>query len=278
MSDEVATRIREAIADHGPITFAEYMEHALYGPGGFYERPPVGEHGHFVTNPHIHPVFADLVRFALGELRDALGDPDPFTLLELGAGDGTLAGQLLASHAEVEPTPVDYAAVEISPGARHALTALGLRVAERIEDLPRTESASVFANELLDNLPFRRVRATDAGSVEVRVGVADDGALVGTEAALDDELAALTPETLERGKEAVIPIGALTLVDRLAAWMRRGYVLLIDYGAEGPGAAGEVHGYRGHRVLADVLADPGVPTSPRASTSVRWHSARRPPA
>ncbi len=71
----------------------------------------------------------------------------------------------------------------------------------------------------------------------------------------DVELAAIAPD-LEDGAEAVIPTGAFAFVDELAGTLGRGYAVLIDYGANGP-QAGEVHGYRGHRVVEDVLADPG---------------------
>ena len=62
MSERAAEEIREAIRDHGPIAFDEFMELALYGPGGFYEEPPVGADGDFVTSPHVHEVFAEPAR------------------------------------------------------------------------------------------------------------------------------------------------------------------------------------------------------------------------
>lgn len=253
MSEEVAARIRAAVRDHGPITFAEFMEHALYGPGGFYETPPVGREGHFVTSPHVHPVFADLVRFALLEAHDALGRPEPFRVAELGAGDGTLARELLFGFRAID-LPVDYTAFEISSGARARLRELSVRVGERIEDAGPLEDAVVLANELLDNLPFRRVRRGSGGLVEVRVGLRG-GALVELEVPCEGALAELAPP-LGAGEEATVPVVALGLVERIAAVLRRGYVLLIDYGSAG-GPAGEVHGYRDHRVLEDVLADPG---------------------
>ncbi|MEW6060061.1 MAG: SAM-dependent methyltransferase, partial [Actinomycetota bacterium] len=100
MSENVAAQIRDAIRDHGPITFAEFMERALYGPGGFYERPPVGREGHFVTSPHVHPIFAELLMCAFSELWADLGRPDPFPVVEVGAGDGTFALDLVRLAAE----------------------------------------------------------------------------------------------------------------------------------------------------------------------------------
>ncbi len=260
MSEEVASRIRAAIADHGPITFAEFMEHALYGPAGFYERPPVGVEGHFVTSPHVHAVFADLLRFALGEMREALGDPEPFQIVEVGAGGGTLARALLDGFAETGGPAIAYTAVEVSPGAREKLAALSVRVAERIDDVGSIDRACVIANELLDNLPFRRVRRHADRLTEVRVGVESDR-LVDVESACDAELVALAP-AFGDGEQATVPTGAIAFVDRLARALVRGYALLIDYGsgATGSGAtgsAGEVHGYRDQRVLEDVFDDPG---------------------
>jgi SAM-dependent MidA family methyltransferase len=260
MSEEVASRIRAAIADHGPITFAEFMEHALYGPGGFYERPPVGVEGHFVTSPHVHAVFADLLRFALDEMRESLGDPEPFQIVEVGAGDGTLARQLLFGFAEADHVAVDYTAIEISTGAREALSGLPVRVATAIEEVAQIGRACVFANELLDNLPFRRVRRHADRLSEVRVEV-DGERLVDVESACDAELVALAP-AIGDGEEATVPTGALEFVDRLARVLVHGYALLIDYGSGttgsgATGSAGEVHGYRDQRVLEDVFDDPG---------------------
>lgn len=259
VSEQVARRIREAIDDHGPIPFAEFMELALYGPGGFYERPPVGERGHFVTSPHVHPVFADLLRLALLELRRALGEPEPFPVVELGAGDGTLARQLIESFADVDGVALAYAAVEVSAGARAELARSGFRVEERLSNVPQHERACVLANELVDNLPFRRLRSSGSGPVEVRIGL-NDGAIVEVEAAWDGDPADVPSVMLDHPDvEVLVPVGAMDLLAELAAWARERsvYVLLIDYGIERETGAAEVHGYRDHRIIADVLADPG---------------------
>jgi SAM-dependent MidA family methyltransferase len=253
VSEEVAARVRAAIADHGPIRFDEYMELAFLRPGGFFEPPPVGPRGHFVTATHVHPfVFAHCVRTALLETWHALDEPDPFRVVELGAGDGTLAEALLDAFDELPLPSVDYVGVEISAGAREALVGRGLKTAEEVEDLEPFEGV-MFANELLDNLPFVPVRGRGGGLVEIRVGLAAGDGLVEVEVPWSREDAA---PTLRDGQESTIPVGAFAMLDSVVTRLRRGSLLLIDYGRnEGP--AGAVHGYREHREVADVLSDPG---------------------
>lgn len=253
MSAEVAERLRALIRDGGPITFARYMDEALYGPGGFYRGTPVGLRGDFVTSPHVHPIFSRLVGAALEELWTHLGRPAPFRVVEAGAGDGTMARELVAGfgRAGIE---LELEAVEASPGARTALAEIATTVAGTIAELAVLEPGVVVANELLDNLPFRRVRVHDGALGEVRVGLEGDR-LVEVETPCDPDLVAEAP-ALSDGGEATIPVGALAFVELLAARLRTGYALLIDYGSAG-GPAGEVHGYRSHRMLGDVLDDPG---------------------
>ncbi|MGZ8623949.1 MAG: SAM-dependent methyltransferase [Actinomycetota bacterium] len=253
MSAPVRTAILEAIRDHGPISFAEYMELALYGAGGFYEDPPVGAEGDFVTSPHVHRVFGELLGRAIAELRSALGDPAPFRITEVGAGDGTLATQLLGT---LGVNGLVYTAVERSAGARDALAAIdGITLRESLS-ATGGDPHLVLANELLDNLPFRRVRRTPDGPREVRVG-SIGGRLVEVLAdpGPDDDLAHAAT-VLERDEEAVVPDDALGFVDDVAAALTRGYALLIDYGELGSSGGG-AHGYRGHRVVDDPLDMPG---------------------
>jgi SAM-dependent MidA family methyltransferase len=228
--------IADAIRDHGPIAFAEFMELALYGPGGFYEATPVGagEDAAFVTSPHVHPVFGRLVGSAIRELWELLDRPNPFRMHEVGAGDGTLARQLLESLADL---PVRYTAVERGAASRASLAALGsVDVADGLAGDPHV----VLANELLDNLPFRRFR----GDAEVLVGMEGD------------RFVEVVADGAAGGTDTIVPEGTLALLDRLAATLTRGYALLIDYGGSGH-AGGPVHGYAAQRVVEDLLADPG---------------------
>jgi SAM-dependent MidA family methyltransferase len=136
---------------------------------------------------------------------------------------------------------VDYEAIEVSPGARSALTTVtGVRSGDELKGAPHV----VVANELLDNLPFRRVR----GDREIRIGLEGER-FVEIETPWDGEPVLVDGEML-------VPVGAFAFIDRLAQTLERGYILLIDYGAVGsPG--GDIHGYRDHRVVEDVLIDPG---------------------
>ena len=253
MSETVAERIRAAIRDRGPIAFDEYMGEALYGPGGFYERSPVGERGHFVTSPHIHPIFSRLVGTAIEELWLGIGRPEPFRLVEAGAGDGTMGRELVEGFARAA-IALEYSAVEAGTNASTSLAAITPQVVERLSDLQPLDPGVLVANELLDNLPLRRIRRRGSELLEVRVGL-DGRRLVEVEAPCDAGLRSLAPAP-EDGAEATVPVGAFAFVEELCSSLRRGYALLIDYGSAG-GPAGEVHGYRDHRVVGDVLADPG---------------------
>ena len=249
MTTRVERAIVSAIGEHGPISFAAFMDLALYGSGGYYENPPVGTDGDFVTNPHVHQVFGQLLGAAIRASHEALGAPAPLRLTEVGAGDGTLARSLLTALADLS---LDYVAVERSPGAREVLAGIdGLHVADALDDRPHV----VLAHELLDNLPFRRVRMTDDGPKEVRVGL--DGDRLGEVLADPDDSLLARAEGLEAGEESVHPDGALAFIDGLAERLTRGYALLIDYGAVGSPGGGP-HGYRRHRVVEDMLAEPGT--------------------
>ena len=241
--EQPATAIRAAIAADGPIGFDRFMDLALYGPGGYYERPPVGPQGDFVTSPHVHPVFGELLARALRELWTHLDRPDPFRLVEIGAGDGTLARQLREHLGDL---PLRYTATERSRGALQELSRIsGIEVASRIPADPHV----VVGHELLDNLPFRLVR----GDAEIRVDV-DGERFVEVRTALDHSAGVARDAGDE---ERTVPTGAIALLDELTGALVHGYALFVDYGAD-HGTGGPVHGYRDHRVVEDVLARPGT--------------------
>lgn len=253
----VADAIAEVIGLEGPIRFDRFMEMALYAPGGYYDRPPVGPgpDADFVTSPHVHPVFAQLLAEAIRDLHDALGGPRPFELIEVGAGDGTLLSGLLPGLDDLSPR---VTAVERSPGARASLSGIeGIDVRDTLPppDLP----AVMLAHEVLDNLPFRRFRAAAEGVREIHVGRDADRfveVLVTPPVGLE-----LPGQASSAGKEMVLPSGALGFLaeafpDPTGDGPPRA-VLAIDYGGE-RGGGGPSHGYAGHRLVEDVLQAPGT--------------------
>jgi SAM-dependent MidA family methyltransferase len=248
--------IRRAIAERGPVSFAEFMELALYGPGGFYEEPPIGEAGHFVTSPHVHVVFGILVGRAVRECLEEMGEAEPPCVVEVGAGDGTLFGLLRAAVGEQGRR---FVAVDRSTGAREAIASRhpGVRVAASLETLDQHVEGVVVANELLDNLPFRWIRRDDAGEVHEALVEVDGDRLAPLWRPFppdDGEGLEAVPPGLAPGADAVLAEGALHFVERLARMLRRGYAVLIDYAAGGKAG---IHGYRGQRAVEDVLDRPG---------------------
>jgi SAM-dependent MidA family methyltransferase len=274
----LAARLRRRIDASGPISFTEFMEAALYDPDeGFYAGTPVGEGGHFVTSPHTSPVFGELLARQLQEMRAVLGEPDPFTIVEAGAGDGTLGRQIVRALPARDLLKTDYVFIERGTSAGRALDdltpALGVH-ARVVADIGLLDAGSVegcvLANELLDNLPFRRARRTAEGLVEQMVSLGASAGPDGEPPFVLIDGPVIDP-ALERGaapgQECILPTGALEFVERAVHVLRRGYLLLIEYAAPDPADPLEpradplgpsaVHGYRRHRVVADVLTDPG---------------------
>lgn len=252
----LAERLLARIRVTGPMTFAEFMELALYDPDeGFYARAPMDRH--FVTSPHVSPAFGKLFARQVAECWEQLGRPDPFAVVELGAGDGTLARQILGAVRTVPElaSSLRYVGVERTPGQSDALRAGGL---EAIGSL--AEAAPVIgcliANEVLDNVPFHRLRERDGRIVEVLVGAEGDR-LVEIEEEPTEEVTKALTRPLAPGEERPVSPRALRLVREISAALERGYAFLFDYGFVEGETPGPVHAYRDHRVLEEVLAEPG---------------------
>ncbi|HEX2267290.1 MAG TPA: SAM-dependent methyltransferase, partial [Actinomycetota bacterium] len=218
----LAERLRQRIASEGPITFAEFVEAALYDPNdGFYAHAAVGEDAHFVTSPHISAAFGSLVGRQIEEFWELLDRPAPFTVVEGGAGTGVLARQILEALAEPIRRITRYVAVERSASAREAMHAAGTEVAATIGEVRGGAIGCVIANELLDNLPFHRVKATEQGIVELYVSLDRDRFVLEEEAPSSEEVMRLAP-SLHVGDEGVVSLEALQLLDQAAELLDRG--------------------------------------------------------
>ena len=240
----LVARIHEVIAQEGPITFARFMDLALYDPDGGYYRSGTarpGRDGDFLTAPEAHPIFGAALARAVADAWDRLGRPDPFVLREYGAGTGTLALAVLDGLAAERPdlaAHLRYDAIEVEP---RRLDAIAARLAEagHADVLVGAETSLapvrgfVIANEVLDALPVHRVVVREGVLREVLVG-SRDGAFVDVEAepttpALAARLAEESIHLVE-GQHAEICLALGPWLSTAAADLERGVLLLIDYG------------------------------------------------
>lgn len=151
-ADRILTRIDEA---GGALRFDRFMDESLYGDDGFYTsgRGRAGRRGDYITSPEIGPLFGTVLARALDTWWDDMGCPEGFTVVDAGAGPGTLARSVLAAEpACLVGRPEAYVAVEIS-AAQRLLHPPEVTSTDRLPDGSIT--GVVVANELLDNLPFR---------------------------------------------------------------------------------------------------------------------------
>jgi SAM-dependent MidA family methyltransferase len=264
MAGRAADEIRAAIEDAGgAIPFSRFMELALYGEHGFYtttaDAGSAGRRrGDFITSPEVGPLYgAVLARFLDAEW-ERLGRPDPFTVVDAGAGPGTLARAVLAARPACTDA-LHYVAVEIS-AAQRAHHPDGV---ESRPDLPPGPiDGVVVANELLDNLPFR-IAVHDGAWREAYVTALPDGSFAEVLSAPFDPLPAVLPARAAHGARAPLQDAARAFVEQARALVRRGCVVVVDYTrvrtaelAALPWRAW-LRTYRGHERGGHYLADPG---------------------
>ena len=303
-------------AREGPIPFDRFVDAALYDEdGGFYTRGGgAGRAGRdFVTSPEVGVLFGALVARYLDRAWTELFRPDPFVVVDAGAGRGRLAADVLRAEPECSPRcgtssssapprcgslerelltlePADRAfgpAVRDDPDeAPRPVEDIG-PIATSLPEFPAIELAAgvVIANELLDNLPFRLVERASAGWTEVRVGLAPDGfAEVAVPAppeiadAADDVAAGATIPT---GARLPVPTATVDWLDECARLLRRGFLVVIDYADTAASLAARAQDewlrtYRGHQRGETPLAAPGAQdiTSTVPAEHLVAHTAR----
>ncbi len=244
--------VAEIQAQGGRIPFARFMELALYAPGlGYYSAGArkFGAAGDFVTAPELSPLFARCLARQCEPVLHALGNGD---ILEIGAGTGAMAAEVLAELARRAALPARYFILELSADLR-ARQAESLR--ERVPELaarvswldawPRALRGVVLANEVMDAMPAHRYTVTEQGLAELYVAwneEAGDGAVSGflwqtgepSSEILAARLTALQQELGEGyfapGYTSEINLAAEGWLGEIGARLEAGAVLLIDYG------------------------------------------------
>ncbi|MCK9202507.1 MAG: SAM-dependent methyltransferase [Gallionella sp.] len=255
-------------AQGGWITFARYMELALYAPGlGYYTAGAhkFGEAGDFITAPELSPLFG---RTVARQVAEVMSQSVPH-VMELGAGSGKLAADMLAELERIGSLPESYSILEVSADLRERQQALlherlphlAARV-HWLDALPETFGGAMVANEVLDALPVHLLhwrggdthvpenelerdgldaealtlalsRLRERGQVLLERGVvANDTGFGWQDRPITDE------ELLQAAQRIDVPDGYVSeiclaqrgLINSLAQRLQQGALLFVDYG------------------------------------------------
>jgi SAM-dependent MidA family methyltransferase len=278
--------IAQEIRSHGPITVARFMELALYHPEfGYYVAGPPrsGWRGHFLTSAELDGAFGELWARGFEEVWRACGRPDRFDLIEIGPGEGGFAEAVLGATDGDFARALHYRLVEPS-GALRARQATRLERFPRtswsasLDDLPPVDAGCVFANEVLDNQPVRVVERRNGDIHEVLVDVGDGGFTLDRIPAAPDIIDWLDGAGvhIRRGGRGEIGQVADRLVGTAAGRLRRGALILCDYGMAGEEAeqrpGGTIACYSKTGVDDDFLDSPG---SKDITSHVNWTALER---
>jgi SAM-dependent MidA family methyltransferase len=248
-SEELKAAIRERIAAEGRIPFSQFMAMALYHPQhGYYSSPrqQMGRHGDYLTSPEVNPIFGSLVAKQLCQMWQAMGEPQPFTVVEMGSGSGLLARDILAWAGRRAPEffqALEYRLIEVNDwlvdGQRRLLRQVDASLAKvtwlsSLEAIAAESVSGCFlSNELIDSFPVHRVVVRDGRLHELYVEWQEERFVesLGPPSTLQLEdyfhrLGLLPGE----GCSAEVNLEALEWMKTVANALRRGFVLTFDYG------------------------------------------------
>jgi len=237
-SQRVAAHLRTLIEDAGGwIPFSRFMEAALYAPGlGYYAAGAMkfGAAGDFVTAPEMTPLFSRTLAHAIAPvLAEISGE-----VLELGAGSGRLAVDMLGELERLGALPARYGILEVSADLRERqqetiaceLPHLAGRV-QWLDALPVHFNGVILGNEVLDALPVELVHWTENGPFSRGVALEGD-AFAWQDRPIADPVLRARAEALKLapGYLSEVNLAADALIASLAECLERGLILMIDYG------------------------------------------------
>ena len=254
------------IAKYGPVTFESFMNFVLYDDDqGYYPTrrrasgsKPVGTDGDYFTSPTTHPVFGALLALQLREMWLLLDSPSEFTVIEMGAGDGTLRSDILQYVQQELPDfaqTIQYVATDLVPPSN---------VNGVIDSscLPVDVVGCIISNELLDAYPFNRFIVQDGVVKEIFVDY-QGGEFVDSigEVSEPEITARVDPflHSLTEGYKGEVNLRLAYWSDSVSAALQRGYVITIDYGYDRPDLyepsrrSGSMRCYYQHTLSQDPL-------------------------
>ena len=247
--NELIEIIKSQIRKNGPITFSKFVELALYhGDYGYYTsgRERIGKKGDFYTSPCVHPAFGEIIGRFIKRSSEWV-DAKNFTVVEMGAGKGYLALDILDSIKSNYPelyNNLRYLISETSPAqiedGKKLLTEHNRIVSwiDSISDLENSSVSGVFlSNELLDSFPFQRVKYIDNEIREIYVGL-DNNEFSEIEGRpsfpeVEDYLETYGLEFLD-GQEFEVRTNVKIWLSEISRILDKGLMLTIDYGFLAP--------------------------------------------
>ena len=263
--------IKAEITSDGPITVARYMELALAHPehGYYRKQDPFGEDGDFTTAPEISQMFGEMIGLWAAVVWQAMGQPDPLNLVEVGPGRGTLMADALRAAYAMED--FDDAArlwlIETSPVLRDIqkkTLAPAMMMPAWRDNFDEVGSGPliVLGNEFFDALPIHQYERADDGWRERLVGLNDEGDKLAFVLSEDLADSSVIPESL---RNSTPPGGVFehqplsqeimrTIAKRVVA--EGGAALFIDYGHGEHGIGETLQAVKGHD-FTDALKSPG---------------------
>lgn len=237
------TLIHDEIIRHGGlISFAQFMELALYHPKyGYYnsEKFMIGQEGDFITAPEISPLFAQCFASQCLQIINQLQTKH---ILELGAGTGRFAGDFLISLKAANTLPDQYAIYEISPVLRKKQAAFLQTnypdISDRViwlDTLPSNFKGIILANEVLDALPVHCFRIENQRILERCVAWENNQFIWKNHAPLSKELELKAQQighdyALPEGYESEINLLLPSFIASVVNAMTEGVILFTDYG------------------------------------------------
>lgn len=230
------------------ITFADYMELVLYHPlHGYYASSSyrISKSGDFLTSPHLADDFGEMLAIQLYQFWQILGQPQIFTILEMGAGRGLLASQILAYSRQEYPDffkSIDYLIIEAASAMiieqQDRLKSFSVRWCEWSEIDDNSIVGCFLSNELMDALPVHQVVTVDGKLQEIYVSI-DHHNFTETIGELStDRLSKywnlnninLLTDRYPNNYRTEVNLAGLDWLENVDRKLQRGYILSIDYG------------------------------------------------